>query len=144
MERHCWAFTGMTRVTMLNINHGRNRELLEACEPLNEYSLFVDHVRQLQGQGYGLDVAVENAVRQLPAGSRIRKLLEEHMSEVKGMILTEYDEKATMDFLRNEALKEGRKERDSEIARNMLSKGMPPETICECTGLSREELMKIT
>lgn len=33
-------------VHMLNINYGKNRELLDACKPLREYSWFVSEVRE--------------------------------------------------------------------------------------------------
>ena len=33
-------------VTMLNINHGRNRELMKACRPLAEYAWFIEEIRK--------------------------------------------------------------------------------------------------
>ena len=32
------------RVTMLNINYGKNQQLMDACEPLKEYAWLVDAV----------------------------------------------------------------------------------------------------
>ena len=34
------------KVRMLNVNMGRNKELLDACRPLGEYSWLVDEVRR--------------------------------------------------------------------------------------------------
>ena len=33
------------KVTMLNINYGHNKDLLDSCKPLHEYSWFVDRIR---------------------------------------------------------------------------------------------------
>lgn len=39
---------------------------------------------------------------------------------------------------------EGRKETGIEIARNMLEKGLPQDVISSCTGISVEEIMKLS
>ena len=36
------------KVTMLNINYGKNQALMEACEPLKEYAWLVDAIRRYQ------------------------------------------------------------------------------------------------
>ena len=33
-------------VRMININHGRNSKLLDACEPLKEYSWLIEEIRK--------------------------------------------------------------------------------------------------
>ena len=35
-------------VTMLNINYGKNKNLMEACRPLNEYAWLVETIRKYQ------------------------------------------------------------------------------------------------
>ena len=78
-------------VLMLNINQGRNRELLASCEPLSEYSLFTSNVRQYFQQYRDMDQAVGLAMEKLPEESEIRALLEANRAEVRDMCLTEYD-----------------------------------------------------
>ena len=46
------------RVTMLNINKGRNAELLGSCRPLAEYSQFVGDVRNYEQESHDIDSAV--------------------------------------------------------------------------------------
>ena len=52
------------RATVLNINYGRNRALLEACRTLGEYSWFVDrfrtHQAELRDMGRAVDLALES------------------------------------------------------------------------------------
>ena len=43
------------RVRMINVNHGHNQKLMEACHPLTEYAWVVDRIRTL-GKKKGLDV----------------------------------------------------------------------------------------
>ena len=48
-----------------------------------------------------------------------------------------------MEYARDEGLKEGREERNVEIARKALAKGIPPELIRDITGLSAEEIGRL-
>ena len=70
------------KVRMLNINYGRNAELLEKCRPLNDYSIFIENVRLLSRQGCAPEEAVHVAIRNLGNNSPIRPFLIEHEAEV--------------------------------------------------------------
>jgi hypothetical protein len=94
------------RVLMLNINQGKNPELLAACKALNDYSWFVDRIR-LNKKTMGISAAVDSAVRMLDEGSEIKPFLVKHMEEVTTMCLTEYDEEATLKMIGEENYQEG-------------------------------------
>ena len=98
------------RVTMLNINYGRNGELLDTCEPLKEYAQFVGDYRQGRADGLDEEAAITRAIERLPAESKFRKYLTSHRAEVKRMCITEYDEARTMELFKEEGREEGRKE----------------------------------
>lgn len=49
-------------VTMLNINYGHNKDLLEKCQRLKEYAIFVDTVRQELSSDRPLELAVSSAI----------------------------------------------------------------------------------
>ena len=53
--------------TMLNINYGHNRELMEKCQRLKEYAVFVDTVRRNLNSGLELKQAVSFAVDECTA-----------------------------------------------------------------------------
>ena len=56
------------KVKIININEGRNGEILNRCKQLAEYSFFVDKVREYQKEGYDLEEAMKklfNIVRNM-------------------------------------------------------------------------------
>ena len=50
------------KVTVININPGYNRELLEKCESLSGYTTFVEKARNKRGFGMRAEEAVRQAV----------------------------------------------------------------------------------
>ena len=69
------------RVTMLNINYGKNRQLMDACEPLKEYARLVDAVRKRQSEKMDLDAAVDAAISEMPDTFAIKPFLVENRAE---------------------------------------------------------------
>ena len=80
------------KVTMLNINYGKNQDILSKCKPLEEYSYFVDEIRKAHGTGANMAEAVEGAIMKLSEDSIIQPLLWANRAEVIDMILEEYNE----------------------------------------------------
>ena len=93
-------------VTMLNINYGKNRKLMEACAPLKEYAWLVDAVRRHQGERMDLDAAVDASVDEMPGDFVIHEFIIANRAEVKSMLLTEYNEEKVMEKERQEGQKE--------------------------------------
>jgi len=109
--------------TVINLNHGDNRGLLESCRMLKEYTDFVLRVRKL-GKGREKVVAVDEAVReQIKCGGELAAILLEHRSEVVDMLLTEFNEEEFISVTHEEGRKEGIKEGIMESARRMVQKG---------------------
>ena len=135
------------RVRMLNVNYGRNRRLLEACRPLKEYAWLVGEVRKDRAQK-GIESAIDRAISDMPDDFVIKPFLMAHRSEVKGMLLTEYDEATAMELFREDGRREGRREGQIERAKhaagNLLKTGKLTLTeIAESVGLSVAEVQKI-
>ena len=97
------------KVRMLNVNIGRNGMLLEACRPLGEYSWLVDEIRRnnTTNDEDGMSSAVDRAISDMPDSFVIKSFLELHRTEVKGMLLTEYNEAEAMELFREEGRAEG-------------------------------------
>ena len=87
---------------MLNLNYGKNRELMEACDPLKEYAWLVDAVRTRQSEKMDLDAAVDVALDRMPDEYVIKPFLLENRAEAKNMFLTEYNEEKIMEKERQE------------------------------------------
>ena len=62
-------------VTMLNINYGKNQQLMDACSPLKEYAWHVETVRQHQAEKMDLEAAVDAAIDEMPEEFRIKEFL---------------------------------------------------------------------
>lgn len=134
--------------TMLNINFGHNAEILDACQTLKEYSLFVAKVKTNRASGMSVEESVEKAVDDCIAENILRSYLIAHKAEVIGMCITEYNEAETMQAFRNEGLLEGRREGQIETekatALRMLRMGkLSIEEIAECSGISVEEVKQL-
>ena len=98
------------QVTMLNINNGRNKELLERCRPLYEYSWLVDRIRENKKATESIEEAADAALDEMPEDFLIRKFLIENRGAVRMSILTEYDAERHMRLVDKLAREEGREE----------------------------------
>ena len=96
-------------VRMININHEQNKDLLDACEPLKEYSWLMQEIRSNR-KIMEIEDAVDKALADMPKEFVIRSFLEAHKVEVSGMLLTEYNEAETMELFKQDGIKEGRRE----------------------------------
>ena len=103
------------RVRMINVNYGRNIELMNACKPLAEYSWFINEIRKNQSNGQNLEAAVDAALEEMPVDYVIRSFLMIHKQEVHGMLDTEYNEAEVMELFKEDGRKEGKKERTWDI-----------------------------
>ena len=78
---------------VLNINYGQNRELMERCRPLMEYTRFVHCVREHIASGFTPEAAVGQATDQCMKEGILTDILRQHRKEVVKLFLTEYDPK---------------------------------------------------
>ena len=75
---------------MLNINYGKNKELMEHCKPLMDYAIFVKKVRNYIKEGGSLETAVNRAIDECIKEERLREFLEQHRAEVVEIMLDSY------------------------------------------------------
>ena len=94
------------RVKMININYGKNHELMKACQPLAEYSWLVERIRQNRAT-MDIDMAVDKAIDAMPKDYLIRPFVIGNKAEVKTMCITEYNKVETMQMFKEEGREEG-------------------------------------
>ncbi len=94
------------KVTMININSGYNKELLEKCKLLKEYVLYVERVRQYTAS-MGLQEAVERAVTECISEDILSEFLLTYRAEAISMSIFEYNEEREKELMRKAYLKEG-------------------------------------
>jgi predicted transposase/invertase (TIGR01784 family) len=137
-------------VKVYNINYGHNEEILKKCEVLDNYSFFIDNIRENQKK-FSLDEAVKSAIKYCIDNNILKDFLEKNSSEVRNMLITEYNRDEEMEAVREEAweygleegLEKGREEGIITTARNALAKGIPIETVQEITGLDRSVIEEL-
>ncbi len=107
------------RVRMININYGKNKELLDACRPLSEYAWLIDRIREYK-KDMRIEDAVDRALNEMPQEYEIRPFLMGNRAEVKQMCITEYNEAETMQMFKAEGRKEGKLEIIIQLIHNGL------------------------
>lgn len=116
---------------MLNINLGHNRELMERCLKLKEYSIFIAEIRNRLRQGVTLDAAADGAIDYCIQEGILAEVLRRHRAEVRNVIFEEYDQEAHMKMERRDWREIGRKEGKTEDIVELLSElGEVPEPLC--------------
>ena len=88
-------------VTMLNINLGKNRKLLEQCQTLKEYAIYVKKVRTY-AKSMKVEEAVDRAVRECINEGILREFLLQNRKEAVEMSIFEYDEEAVFEIVRKD------------------------------------------
>lgn len=76
---------------MLNINYGYNRELMEKCRVLYDYSYFVEKVRAGIRNGKNLEDSVDEAINTSREGV-LKEILRKNRAEVKRVMWSDYNE----------------------------------------------------
>lgn len=122
------------RVRMININYGKNKELMSACRPLLEYAWFIEEIRR-NNKRMEIEAAVDSALDAMPEDFSIKKLLIANKAEVKQMCITEYDEAETMAQFREEG--------KEEIVLNMLRDNMSLDKIVLYSGVSEARVLEL-
>ena len=132
--------------TMINVNYGRNKDLLVKCKKLRDYSYFVDTVRKFS-KIFEFSKAVDKAVDKCITEEVLDDILKKYRAEVKSMLLTEFDEerewKLIAEGFEEIGFEKGLEEGKKGIIKNMLSNGFTKETIIKSTGITEEDFDKI-
>jgi len=126
--------------TIFNINKGHNRELLKKCRRLGEYTEFVTRVRKHLEEGGSVETAVKLAMDECLKDEILVDVLTRCRTEVLEVLLTEYNEEETREYLRREAIEEGLKQGLEQGLEEGLKQGIKTNVeICRELGLSKEE-----
>ena len=92
--------------TMLNINYGHNQELMKHCRRLEEYSIFVQCVREYIQSEPSVEDALEKAIDTCINQDVLADFFKKHRAEVTNMILTTYDKDLYEKTLKEDAREE--------------------------------------
>ena len=79
--------------TLEDVNSGHNAELMNKCKRLMHYSLFIERIRQNTNNGMSVEQAIDEAITYCIDHDILKDVLLKNRSEVRHMLLTEFDEK---------------------------------------------------
>ena len=158
------------KVILLNINEGHNKELMEHCQILKEYAIYVARVRKYAAE-MKLEDAVNKAIEECIKEGVLADFLQKNRSEVKMWSILEYDQEveekklrkaeyeagleAGLETGRSEGIEIGKSEGitigknqgieigELRILQSIQKSGYPLEKIAEMTGRPVEEVKKI-
>jgi len=139
-------------VRIININEGKNEGIAKRCQTLAQYSALVSKVREYQKEGLSLKKAIKKAVPYCRKHDILKEFIEEHAKEIMSMLTTEWNWDTAKEVWQDEAreegiglgLAQGREERGEEIARNALAQGFSIDMVQKITGLSLDEIERLT
>ena len=127
-------------VTMLNINLGKNKKLLEQCRTLKEYAIYVKKVRTYAKSMKNVEEAVDRAVTECINEGILREFLLQNRKEAVEMSIFEYDEEAVFEIVRKDEYEKGLQEGIQEgviagkaeaIIELLEDIGTIPDKVCE-------------
>ena len=159
-------------VTMININYGKNKELLDACKDLNEYAIYVEKIRSyMEGRGGNMEdikdmkdvenknqkykmtieEAVERTIDDCIREGILVDILTKSRAEVTKMSIFEYNERLHEETLKKESYEDGFEDGFEDgivdgiekILRNALQKGHSPEQIADFNGIDLSEVIRV-
>lgn len=93
--------------TVLNINWGKNRALMEKCKKLQDYSQFIATIREQLAEGLDIEDAMRYAVKYCIDHNILSDILTQHGGEIMNSILREFDEEEYRKMLEEESRQEG-------------------------------------
>ena len=136
------------KVKVINVNLSAGHPILEECRPLYEYSWFMRCVREHLDGGENRDEAIRQAIEEGVRQGIMAEYLQQHGSEVRNMLFTEFNLDDAREVWQEEAWEKGktagmavgRNEKLTELICKKLRKNKNAETIAEEL---EEELPKV-
>ena len=130
-------------IKVININEGKNEDIVKQCKVLADYSAFIAKVRFFLKETGDLKEAIEKAIIYAQNNDILKEFLETHSTEVINLLYTEWNWDDALAVAREEGHEDGVEEEKLTIAQNLLAEGSTPEFIQKITGLSLEEIAQL-
>lgn len=129
--------------TVYNLNRGKNDELLKKCKPLSEYMELINRIRDNNEMGMDFNSSVDLAIDSCIRDGIMEKFLTKHRAEVRAVCITEFNEKAFVDGIREEGREEGRIESETRLILNMHKQGLSDDDIARYSDIDINTVLQI-
>jgi predicted transposase/invertase (TIGR01784 family) len=130
-------------VKVVNINQGKNENLVRKCKTLAGYSAFVAKVREFEKECGDKAEVLKRAVRYCRDHDILKEFLERNATEVMNMLMTEWNWDDALAVRYEDGMEDGREGEREEIARNALAEGASIEFVQKITGLDMETVKSL-
>ena len=90
--------------TMINLNQGKNEELLAKCKVLSDYMVLINKIRKYQKEMDNMRAAVDCAVNECITEGVLAEFLKKHRGDVMASVLTEFNEEVYRKGMREEGI----------------------------------------
>ncbi len=130
------------KVVILNINPGKNRELMKSCKTLNDYMQYVEKVRRYAKE-MPLEKAVPQAVDESIKEGILTEFLQKYRNEAIEMCIFEYNEERAIKYIREDEFLRGKSEGE-KVGEKAGEERFAALTKCLLTDKRNEELMRIS
>ena len=124
-------------VHVININAANNKGIMDRCEPLKAYAVFVQRVRDNRAAGMELRVAIKEAVDYCIKQDLLAGYFAENRGRVEDMMWSEYNARIHEENLKNE----GRMEMLTDMILSMLKRKKDPSYIAEDLEVSLDTVL---
>ena len=142
------------RVTVLNVNCGKNVKLMEQCESLKEYAQYVALVRKYKQETGSLDDGVKLAIEHCINEGILEDFLRKNRSEVEMTSIFEYNKEEEdrklyeagveqgMEKGIEQGIEKGVKQTKRKVACSLMKENMPLDKIASIIDVGVKELEK--
>ena len=138
------------RVTVLNVNYGKNVKLMEQCETLKEYAQYVALVRKYKQETGSLDDGVKLAIEHCINEGILEDFLRKNRSEVEMTSIFEYNKEeedrklyeAGVEQGIEKGIEKGVKQTKRKVACSLMKENMPLDKIASIIDVGVKELEK--
>ena len=131
-------------VHVYNVNYDKNFKLLSACQPIHDYSYFINEIDKNKLAGMSLDQAVIEAIKNCIDKDIMRDYLKLRKLEVFEVLNLVWNEDAAKKSYIAQGKEEGRVETTLELVKNLMLAKTPLKYIIQATGLTKDEIIKIS
>lgn len=131
-------------VEIININVGYNEDIKRACKTLNDYSIYVQRVRDYRTEGMSIEEAVDFRIEECIRDGVLREFLIKHKTEAREVSIFEYNQEEHRKKEQEEYYAAGQLLEFQNTVRKLLSKGMTKEDIAELLDKDIAEIDAVT
>lgn len=133
--------------TLLNINYGKNKKIMERCRKLEEYAILVAAIRSWLDKGFTLNTAIDYAVDECIENHILESFLVKHRAEVRTMVLSTFDQenhdRILKEYSKKVGIEQGMFKSVISITKKNLEKQVSPKDIADFMEEPEETIQRI-